>query len=476
MFIRRLTIENFMRVVGVSIEPNGKHVMVRGENGSGKTSVVEAIWDALCGSDSKARPEPVRKGASKGRVSLDLGDYQVEKVFSPDGSSRLVIKASDGKKILSPQKLLDGLLTRYSLDPVAFLDRRPQDQLDDVLEVCGITPPVEAVEKIIGEPAKARPGESAFEYMERLSADEVGEWYVRRRLVHRDVETNAGAVAKQKQLVESLGSVSVDAGRDTEAINKDLSQAIEQKRAFDAAAAELNRMEDKRVAGERKIADLAALHSDVHKSVIDLENRLYEARKQLEDVFQRMKKGGEYMAALEAEIAAAARACEAAKPTRDIAALQKELETASTRSEKDQEIIIAGKRLADLEQAHENSKRLHLATDQKLEALRDLRKSLLNGADLGVKGLEVGDSELMLNGVSFKQASLAERLGVAFAVAMKGNGALKLLRIDNGEHLDSVHREHLLSLADKYGFQVVMTCVSDDSELKLEIVDQKGVA
>jgi hypothetical protein len=54
---------------------------------------------------------------------------------------------------------------------------------------------------------------------------------------------------------------------------------------------------------------------------------------------------------------------------------------------------------------------------------------------------------------------------------MRQNPRLKLLRIDEGERLDSHSRETLLRIADEHGWQVILTCVRDGDALKVEIVD-----
>jgi hypothetical protein len=112
----------------------------------------------------------------------------------------------------------------------------------------------------------------------------------------------------------------------------------------------------------------------------------------------------------------------------------------------------------------------HDQADQVLHQLRELRRHLLDDLDLGVEGLQIGDGELLSNGMPFRQASQAERMHVAVAVAARQSPRLRLIRIDNGEQLDSEGRKSVFRLAERYGCQVVMTAVSD-GELSVEIVE-----
>jgi hypothetical protein len=104
--------------------------------------------------------------------------------------------------------------------------------------------------------------------------------------------------------------------------------------------------------------------------------------------------------------------------------------------------------------------------------MRNLRLHLLDGADLGVKGLAIGDGELRLNGHPFEQASEAEKTTVACLVAMRQNPALKLMRVDDLEHMGVHSRRILFEMADKYDWQILCAAVVlGQEELKIEVIE-----
>jgi recombinational DNA repair ATPase RecF len=77
--------ENYKKLRIVEITPKGRIVQITGKNGQGKTSVLDAIWSALVG--AKAIPEkPVRKGADKARIKIDLGELIVRRDISTTGA------------------------------------------------------------------------------------------------------------------------------------------------------------------------------------------------------------------------------------------------------------------------------------------------------------------------------------------------------------------------------------------------------
>ena len=66
-----LEAENFKRLKAIRIAPDGSVVVLNGNNRSGKSSTLDAIWAALGGKD--ASPEvPIREGARRAVARLWL--------------------------------------------------------------------------------------------------------------------------------------------------------------------------------------------------------------------------------------------------------------------------------------------------------------------------------------------------------------------------------------------------------------------
>lgn len=486
LHIHRLEISNFMRVEAFTVDAAGKSVIIRAKNAEGKSSVIEAIWEALAGSSIKDRPEPIHHGADKALIRIELADddgtvlYVVEKHITPKGR-RLVITNGEGQKPPgSAQALLDGFLDRYSLDPVAFLERRPQDQLDDVLQVCGIEPPAQQVAMITGDKqsAELRPksNESADTYLERLSADEYGLFYQRRHTENQEVNRIRGAIDKQRQEVErlqgSLAQVTNYASLDV--LQKDLAAMRDSNKEYQASKGKLSDL-----ASDRSLMKMR-LEKDIEKR--------NAAMQQLRDLEAAIAKKKDELATLETEVENSKFDEKEARDSYDahlkahgklndnteqIGFIEKKISQSVNASKQVHERDHAVKRHNELEGELEVASKRHAKTDSILLELRTLRKTILEGIDLGVDGLSVEGGELRMNNKPFRQASYAERVKVSCAVAMKRNPRLKLLRVDNGEALDKDSKAYLLSLAAERGWQVVMACVADNTGLKVELVDKE---
>ncbi len=478
--IHRLSVSNYMRVQALTIDAQGNHITISGPNGSGKTSAVDAIFACLAGHSTKERPEPIHQGADAGEIEIDLGEFTVTRRFTPSGSS-LKITPRDGSKVREPQKLLNSLFSTYSLDPVAFLQQRPQDQVDAILAVAGVRPPVDQVKELTGEAHATLPGESADKYLQRLSADETGIYYVRRREQNRTVISKRKAADEAVTALEAIGGRPTEMERpaSTEGLLKEL-EAVESTRKAHREARDGVRTLGERIAKvEQFLADcqsrITAADNDI--KAIDEQIAQLQARRatRMNDavVHEKNADGATLdLATLRSQQTQAQQAL-AVLVDPDVRAteIRKALTDADRRSkalaERNQAATFVDQMAADHVQALEYHNRL----DQILAALRHLRLHLLDGVDLGISGLSIGDGEVKLNGVSIRQASHAEKLRLACAVAMKQSPRLKLLRVDDGEHLDQDSMTLLKQLANQQGWQVVITRVADVDELTVVIED-----
>jgi len=114
-----LKAQNVKRLSAVEIHPDKDEslVVIGGENAQGKTSVLDSIMYALAG--GKSIPEDVVKhGEKQAVIELDLGELIVNRTLGK--GAKLEVKYKDGRKMGSPQKLLDDLAGKLTFDPLHF--------------------------------------------------------------------------------------------------------------------------------------------------------------------------------------------------------------------------------------------------------------------------------------------------------------------------------------------------------------------
>lgn len=130
--------ENVKKITVVQVkldekDPSGT-VIITGENGAGKSSVLDSIEMALRGKDYKL-DKPIRDGKEKAVVILKTQDYIVTRRFVGE-NTYLEITNHEGLTYKKPQELLDSLINTIGFDPLEFAEMDQKDQAKQLLEIC----------------------------------------------------------------------------------------------------------------------------------------------------------------------------------------------------------------------------------------------------------------------------------------------------------------------------------------------------
>jgi hypothetical protein len=133
--ILEIDITDFKKVKAVRFAPDPTWQIIAGDNAAGKTSVLDAIWAALCGRHGK-QEKPVRDGQSRAEVRLDLGELIVTRTWGTKGGmGTLSVTTPEGSKYSDGQKVLDQLYGKLGFDLTGFLLAKPTSQRQQLLEV-----------------------------------------------------------------------------------------------------------------------------------------------------------------------------------------------------------------------------------------------------------------------------------------------------------------------------------------------------
>lgn len=404
MKIVKLTAENYKRLQAVEITPDGDTVIVSGKNAAGKSSVLDAIWHALGGAaGGKTVPKPIRDGADRAEVELDLGDLLVTKVWSESGV-RLTVQNRDGSKVASPQAVLDKLTGRLMFDPMAFIGADAKRQRDMLLDVV----------KLPFDPdALARERKELFD---------------ERTVVGRQVRDMEGELAALAAPPDDLPVDEVD-----------LSALLE----------ELSAARDKHAANER----VCDAYDAARERSLRLAGEVERLRQELDQA----------IAASEAardDERAAFEACARLEEPPPIADFEKRLAEADEVNR----AIRAVSRYRDVEAsiARLRSRQLDLS-----EAIANIDKAKAAGladVEFPVAGLGFDDDGVTLNGVPFSQAATSEQLRAAMAIAVAGNPTIRVARLTDGSLLDSDSLALVAELAAEHDVQVWIERVSDGED------------
>lgn len=406
MKILELRADNFKRLRVVEIRPQSPLVQISGKNGSGKTSVLDAITAALAG--AKGLPSaPIRKGEEKASIVLDLGELRVTRRFTKD-SSTVVVEAKDGARYTSPQAVLDALLDRISFDPMSFIGKAPAEQYDELRNLMKLD----------------------FRLLDATNKVD----YDRRTQLNRE------ALAERSRAV----AIVVPPGTPEELI--DAAQLVASLEAAGQANAELEKRRANRLRATERITEL------------------YQAR---DARLRRAEENREKIKVLQAEadqhvifaVEDEKQATELQKKLVDAGDLPSHLATEPIKAAiAEAQLLNQGVRAREMKQQLE-AKATTLETEaaQLTEAMsiRTAAKELkLREAKLPVEGLTLGQGELLYQGVPLAQASDADKLRVSVALVMSGSPKLKVIRVRQGNDLDADSLKLLEELVKEKDWQV----------------------
>lgn len=415
MKIVKLEASNVKRLVAVEITPDGSLVVVGGKNGAGKSSTLDSIAMALGGKDLVPE-KPLRSGAEKGHVEVDLGDLVVRRTFTAAGGGTLTVSNRDGARYPSPQKILDDLTGRLTFDPLAFSRMDPRKQL-------------ETLRALVGVDFSALDRERAALYEERTAVGRTAkalEGQLAGRALHEDAPESEVSVAA---LMAEL----------------------------DAAQARIREIDDLVAASVEWERDIQ-IHE---RAVSDAEARLAEAKANLD-------RERELLAAQREGAKKAKEAADAASATKpDVAPIRAKIASADEQNRKHRENLEREEIAAELD----GTKREVATLSAKIEALDRTKEATLAGAAFPVPGLSFDESGVLLNGLPFSQASSAEQLRVSVAMGLAMNPKLRVLLIRDGSLLDAESLRLVAEMAEEAEAQVWMERVGDGAECSVVIED-----
>lgn len=419
MKIVKLEAENIKKLRCVEITPSGDIVQITGENGSGKSSVLDSIWWALGGSKN-IQGKPIRRGQEKAKIKLDLGEIEILRSFTEDGSTLSV--TGDGTKFASPQKMLDEMFNALAFDPLAFSRMDAKAQFGQLRKLVDLKIDPEAMD-----------AENRFDYEKRATLNRQ----------YKELEAQIGAFP---EFPDDLPETEVDVS----SLAAKISAASAKNAEIDIAIA---RRQDAAKMAERNKAAAATRISELDKAMT-------EAKANHERATQRLIE-------LSAE-----KDEQKSDVSKEITALDKSRETNKLIGLK------AGK-----VKAYDAAKKLFLEAEDLTEGMkkRTAKKlDALSKVKMPVKGLTFGEGMVLYNGVPMDQASTAEQIRVSCAIGMQNNSKLRVMLIKEGSLLDKNSMKIVADMAKEHDWQVWIETVqsSDKTAILMEdgnaIIQSKG--
>ena len=408
--ITELLAENVKKLTAIQINSDGKPIILTGENEAGKTTVLDCIWIALKG---KIPAMPIRAGQEAARIKLTIWlddeerEITVERTFTTK-SSYISVRDESGKKMASPQKVLDSLISSLTLDPLEFSRMKAQDQRETLLRIAGID--LTQWEQDFKKAYEARTiakrdAKTASTYCEGLPASPAG--------------TPKAEVSASDMLDEIEG---INGQRRVRAAA--LTKQTEYKQIIKTAEAAIERL-------ETELNDAKELASNYNRMVIE----------------QKIP---------------------TAPSDDDLLAKRTEL-TKIEATNTNVRTAIAKAAAKVIAQAKNKAAE---ASDKKVKAVEAEKVAMLEAADFGIPDLFVNDEGVIFEGKPLEQQSSARTIEISTRIAMRDKTKLKLLIIRDASLIGTTIFKRIAEMAEAEGYQMwVERFQEDPSEQGIHIVD-----
>lgn len=401
--IVKLSASNVKRIRAVAIEPDGAIVEIAGNNGNGKSSVLDAIAMTLEGRRA-AVPMPVRKGADAAKAVLDLGEIVVTSTWKGEERTSLRIETKDGATLKSPQAVLDAIVGPIAFDPMRFSQSKPKERRDDFLKLVGFDL-------------------EAFEARRRTVFDNRTD--ANRRL--RDTEGALAALVPPPDGLEAEVSVS------------DLIDKLRQVTQANAEVAEQ----------QRKVEMFGRDYTLQQSRVEALREQLVVAEAELKRIEAAGKAAHEALGRM------------TIYPVDD---LRQQIATAEEVNRGVRERNGQREQHRVLSERYSKHAAESVALTAELDRIDAEKAQALAAAPVPIPGLGADADDITLNGVPFPQLATSEQLSIAMALAMNANPRLRVVLLRDGSLLDKNTMRWLRGWAEQHDVQVWVETVGEGDE------------
>lgn len=413
MRINRLELENVKRIKAVSIEPKKSGLtIIGGKNNQGKTSVLDAIAWALGG--EKYRPSQASRDGSMLPPNLKIVMDNGLVVERKGKNSSLKVTDPSGKK--AGQQLLNEFIEELALNLPRFMEASNKEKSKILLQILGIGKELAELEQ-----------EEISLYNKRHAIGQIAD--------------QKSKFAKEQPFYPDMPEELVSPA-----------DLIRQQQDILARNGENQRKRDrlKEITFEKhRIYDEA---QRLEQQIKDLQDRLQERKTAYEKVAK-----DEEIAMTETAILQDESTAELEKAIRDIDEVNRKIRAN-----------------LDKERAEEEAKEYKNQYDTftaSLQAVRDKKMDLLNGADLPLPELSVKEGELIYKGRKWDTMSGSDQLKVATAIVRKLNPKCGFVLMDKLEQMDTDTLQEFGEWLQNEDLQVIATRVSTGGECSIIIED-----
>lgn len=471
MKIVKIKIKNLF---GISeFEADGKSLELIGENGAGKTSVIDSIRYAL--TNKSSRKYIVRSGANEGEILIETDNgLRIDRKARTNQADYKSVK-KDGHEVGSPETFLKDIFTSLQLNPVEFMlmDEKKQNAL--ILDMVEYPWSINTIKDWFGEiPDWVSYDQNILQVLDDIQSEK-GQYFQRRRDISRDIRNKRAFVEDISSSIpdgyeadkwekENVGEIY----RSIEKIRKDNETIQKAKRLIEERGNKIRGFE-----AEREI-ERAGIEQEFSRKEISLKEQIASLEEQVRSKKIELSSLGEKKLD-KLEVAEQTYKANIAKYNATMNEYEQyvnmeerstiELQEKVNLIEKMKSHLNEFRRMESLQdEVEELCEKAQSLTD-KIEKARLLPGEILATATIPIKGLTVKDGIPLINGLPISNLSDGEKLDICIDVALQKPNGLQIILIDGVEKLSSKLRSQLYHKCKSKGLQFIATRTTDDEGL-----------
>lgn len=477
MKISKIRIRNLYGIT--EQELSGGSVELTGENGAGKSSVIDAIRYAL--TNKSDRKYIIRNGETEGEILIETDSgLSIDRKARTAQTDYKSIK-QNGVAVGSPEAFLKTLFVPLQLNPMEFIQMSEKEQNTVILNMIKFDWTLETIKGWFGEiPPDVNYDQNILAVLYDIQKED-GYYFQHRQDINRDIRAKKAVI---KDIADSLppgydGTIweNINLGdlyTKIERIRKENHDIEYAKQMIDGHDQKIRKFQaDKEIALAALDRKMTAEGNAIDTELAQLKERIKALEEKKASIAGRKADKekaieGEYKASVakfEAEVSEYTEM--AKKETQPIDHLVNEADN----TEKMKAHVGEWKRMLSIEEDVENLDAQSKALTEKIEKARNLPGEILETAELPISNLTVKDGIPLINNLPVSNLSDGEKLSLCVDIAVQNPGGLQIILMDGVEKLSSKNREALYSRCKAKGLQFIATRTDNSNELTVTQLD-----
>ena len=459
-------------------ELGNESVEITGTNGTGKTSVIDAIKYGLM--NKSDREYIIKKGETEGEIIIETDTgLTINRKKRAEQSDYKSVK-ENGREVQSPETLLRQIFTPLQLNPVEFTLMSKQDQNRTILDLIDFDWDLNWIREKFGEiPTGVNYEQNILQVLNDIQSEN-GDYFKERQDINRDLRNKRAFIS----------DIAKDIPIDYQAEYWERFDIGEKYRELEAVRAENSKIERARAFKDSYDNKVRGLQADREIQMSELERSITRERENLSTEIERLKSEirfkeqernglqakfedkkaviesqfNENIAKLDSDIQIADKYI--GKEMLDCSELESEIEEA----EEMRKHLNEYKRMKQMQADAENLNKQSEELTRKIELARNLPGEILKTASIPIEGFTVENGIPLINGLPVSNLSEGEQLSLCVDIALSKPNAMQIILIDGAEKLSDENRQRLYEKCKEKGLQFIATRTTNDSEMEVHYI------